>query len=281
MRVLAVANQKGGVGKTTSAVNIASCLAAAEQRTLLIDLDPQGNATSGLGLAKHDLTRSIYDVLVHRTPLKEITVNTALSFLDIAPSNTQLVGAELELVSVFARETRLANAIQSLGEEYQYIVIDCPPSLNLLTINALTSADGVVVPVQCEYYAMEGLTELVKTIQLVHEHLNSRLQIEGIILTMYDQRNNLARQVASEVRSYFGEKVYETVVPRNVKLSESPSHGKSIILYDVHSKGAKSYLELTRELLIGKKEHNFVQDDLSPQKMGGTSEVSAYSATTM
>jgi len=260
MRVLAFANQKGGVGKTTSAVNMASCLAAAERRTLLIDLDPQGNATSGLGIGKHDLTRSVYDVLVHRTPLKEVVLPTQLSFLDLAPSNTQLVGAELELVSVFARENRLANAIEALRNDYDYVVIDCPPSLNLLTINALTAADGVVVPVQCEYYAMEGLSELVKTIQLVQEHLNPRLQIEGIILTMYDTRNNLARQVASEVRNFFGEKVYESVVPRNVKLSESPSHGKSIILYDVHSKGAKSYLEVTAELLVGKKQQNNVHN---------------------
>lgn len=267
MRVLAFANQKGGVGKTTSAVNMASCLAAAERRTLLIDLDPQGNATSGLGVGKHDLTRSIYDVLVHRLPLKEVIVGTQLSYLDLAPSNTQLVGAELELVSAFARENRLANGIEGLRGEYDYVIIDCPPSLNLLTINALTAADGVVVPVQCEYYAMEGLSELVKTIQLVQEHLNSRLQIEGIILTMFDARNNLARQVASEVRSFFGDKVYDSVVPRNVKLSESPSHGKSIILYDVHSKGAKSYLELTAELLVGKKLQNTVQDSF--EEMAG------------
>ncbi|MFO1463027.1 MAG: AAA family ATPase [bacterium] len=269
MRVLAFANQKGGVGKTTSAVNMASCLAAAERRTLLIDLDPQGNATSGLGVGKHDLTRSIYDVLVHRLPLKEVIVGTQLSYLDLAPSNTQLVGAELELVSAFARENRLANGIEGLRGEYDYVIIDCPPSLNLLTINALTAADGVVVPVQCEYYAMEGLSELVKTIQLVQEHLNSRLQIEGIILTMFDARNNLARQVASEVRNFFGEKVYDSVVPRNVKLSESPSHGKSIILYDVHSKGAKSYLELTAELLVGKKLQNTVQDSFE-EMVGAT-----------
>lgn len=261
MRVLAFANQKGGVGKTTSAVNMASCLAAAERRTLLIDLDPQGNATSGLGIGKHDLTRSIYDVLVHRTPLQEVVVSTQLSYLDLAPSNTQLVGAELELVSAFARENRLANGIEGVRGHYDYVIIDCPPSLNLLTINALTASDGVVVPVQCEYYAMEGLSELVKTIQLVQEHLNSRLQVEGIILTMYDNRNNLARQVASEVRGFFGDKVYDAVVPRNVKLSESPSHGKSIILYDVHSKGAKSYLELTVELLVGKKKQNYVQEN--------------------
>jgi chromosome partitioning protein len=259
MQVLAIANQKGGVGKTTSAVNMASCLAAAEQKTLLIDLDPQGNATSGLGISKHDLTRSIYDVLVHRTPLPEVTIPTSLEFLSLAPSNTQLVGAELELVSVFARESRLSQAIAGLEGSYDYVLVDCPPSLNLLTINAFTAADGVVVPVQCEYYAMEGLSELIKTIQLVQEHLNSRLKIEGIVLTMYDQRNNLARQVAGEVRNYFGDKVYETVIPRNVKLSESPSHGKPIILYDVQSKGAKSYLDLTKEVIFGKSAQNNAQ----------------------
>ena len=268
MKVLAFANQKGGVGKTTSAVNMASCLAAAEHRTLLIDLDPQGNATSGLGLAKHELNQSIYDVLVHRIPLKDVLQPTELSYLDIAPSNTQLVGAELELVSAFARENRLANGIEGIRDDYDYVIIDCPPSLNLLTINALTASDGVMVPVQCEYYAMEGLSELVKTIQLVQEHLNPKLSIEGIILTMFDARNNLARQVSGEVRNFFGEKVYESVVPRNVKLSESPSHGKSILMYDVHSKGAKSYLELTSELLMGKKVQNRTQIDESESAEG-------------
>lgn len=274
MKVLAFANQKGGVGKTTSAVNMASCLAAAERRTLLIDLDPQGNATSGLGLAKHELNQSIYDVLVHRIPLKDVLQPTQLSYLDIAPSNTQLVGAELELVSAFARENRLANGIESVRDDYDYVIIDCPPSLNLLTINALTASDGVMVPVQCEYYAMEGLSELVKTIQLVQEHLNPKLSIEGIILTMFDARNNLARQVSGEVRNFFGEKVYATVVPRNVKLSESPSHGKSIILYDVHSKGAKSYLELTSELLIGKTVQNIGQVDAIETTEGESLEAS-------
>lgn len=260
MKVLAFANQKGGVGKTTSAINIAACLAAAERKTLLIDLDPQANATSGLGFSKHDISQSIYDVLVNRASLQQVKLPTKLSFMDLVPANTQLVGAELELVSAFARERRLATAIEALQGSYEYVLIDCPPSLNLLTINALTSAHGVMVPVQCEYYALEGLTDLAKTIELVKQNLNPRLDIEGIVLTMYDKRNNLARQVENEVRSYFQEKVYRTVIPRNVKLSESPSHGKSIILYDVNSKGAKSYLELVTEILLQNRKHNFVQN---------------------
>lgn len=250
MKVLALVNQKGGVGKTTTAVNVASCLAAAEKRTLLIDMDPQGNATSGLGFFKHDLTSSVYDILVNNRSLSSVTLKTDLTYLDLAPSNTQLVGAELELVSAFSRENRLSNAIKALDVPYEYVLIDCPPSLNLLTINALTASQGVVVPVQCEYYAMEGLSELMKTIELVQNHLNPELNLEGILLTMFDGRNNLARQVSGEVRNYFGGKVYETVIPRNVKLSESPSHGRSIIMYDIHSKGAKSYLDMTQELLI-------------------------------
>ena len=250
MKVLALVNQKGGVGKTTTAVNVASCLAAAEKRTLLVDMDPQGNATSGLGFSKHDLTSSVYDVLVNNRALSSVTLKTNLTYLDLAPSNTQLVGVELELVSAFSRENRLSNAIKALDVAYEYVLIDCPPSLNLLTINALTASQGVVVPVQCEYYAMEGLSELMKTIELVQNHLNPELNLEGILLTMFDGRNNLARQVSGEVRNYFGGKVYETVIPRNVKLSESPSHGRSIIMYDIHSKGAKSYLDMTQELLI-------------------------------
>lgn len=262
MKVLALVNQKGGVGKTTTAVNVASCLAAAERRTLLIDLDPQGNATSGLGFTKHDLTSSIYDVLVNSAAIESVILKTDLEFLDLAPSNTQLVGAELELVTAFSRESRLANAIQPLEDCYDYVLIDCPPSLNLLTINALTASKGVVVPVQCEYYAMEGLSELMKTIQLVQNHLNPKLEVEGILLTMFDGRNNLSRQVLGEVRNYFGEKVYRTVIPRNVKLSESPSHGKSIIMYDVQSKGAQSYLDMTRELITGANSEQYSGQNL-------------------
>jgi chromosome partitioning protein len=233
---------------------------------LLIDLDPQGNATSGLGFSKHDLTRSIYDVLIDNLPLTSVTLKTSLPYLDLVPANTQLVGAELELVSAFSREGRLGAALGKLDVDYEYVLIDCPPSLNLLTINALTASDGVLVPVQCEYYAMEGLSELMKTIQLVQNHLNSKLKVEGILLTMFDGRNNLARQVCSEVREYFGDKVYETVIPRNVKLSECPSHGRSIILYDIHSKGSQSYMDLTRELLLkGREEHNNVHKAVSQE----------------
>jgi chromosome partitioning protein len=263
MKVLALVNQKGGVGKTTTAVNVASCLAVAERRTLLIDLDPQGNATSGLGFTKHDLTSSIYDCLVNSAPLDSIILKTDMEYLDLAPSNTQLVGAELELVTAFSRENRLATAIQNLKASYDFILIDCPPSLNLLTINALTAAKGVVVPVQCEYYAMEGLSELMKTIQLVQNHLNPSLEVEGILLTMFDGRNNLARQVLGEVRDYFGEKVYQTVIPRNVKLGESPSHGKSIIMYDIQSKGAQSYLDMTQELMVRDNSIHFSEQKLT------------------
>ncbi len=249
MKVLALVNQKGGVGKTTTAVNVASCLAAAERRTLLIDLDPQGNATSGLGIAKEGLEQSIYDVLVDGVSLASVLVATSLPYLSLAPANTQLVGAELELVSALSRENRLKNALSKLVSPFDYVLIDCPPSLNLLTLNALTAATSVLVPVQCEYYAMEGLSELMKTIQLVQTHLNPQLSLEGIVLTMYDGRNNLARQVSGEVQQFFGDKVYKTLIPRNVKLSESPSHGKSVIMYDVQSRGAQSYLQLTAELM--------------------------------
>lgn len=273
MKVFSLVNQKGGVGKTTTAVNVASCLAAAERKTLLIDLDPQGNATSGLGFSKHDLTRSIYDVLVNNEAIQSVILKTDLEFLDLAPSNTQLVGAELELVSAFSRESRLANAIAKLDPNYEFVLIDCPPSLNLLTINALTASDGVVVPVQCEYYAMEGLSELMKTIQLVQTHLNPKLDVEGILLTMYDGRNNLSRQVSGEVRNFFGEKVYDTIIPRNVKLSESPSHGRSIIMYDVQSKGARSYLDMTQELLTKKNSGPISVQNFSSEGTGESGRV--------
>lgn len=248
--VLAVINQKGGVGKTTSAINIASCLAAAERKTLIIDMDPQANASSGLGISKNAQHLTVYEVLLGKASVQDAILKSDLEYLDILPANTNLVGAEIELVSAFARETRLKAAIENLGDEYEFVLMDCPPSLGLLTVNALTAASGALVPVQCEYFAMEGLSDLMNTVKLIKGHLNQGLDLRGIILTMFDSRNNLARQVASEVRSYFDQKVFKTVIPRNVKLGECPSHGKSIINYDVRSKGAERYLELTEELIL-------------------------------
>lgn len=242
-------NQKGGVGKTTTAVNLAAGLALAGRRTLLVDLDPQGNATTGLGIQKSGLYPTIYHVLLGAEALDKSARETALTELRAVPSHIDLVGAEIELVTMERREHRLADALRRGLETYSHIVIDCPPSLGLLTINALAAADRVLVPLQCEFYALEGLTHLLKTVKLVRERLNPRLEIEGIVLTMFDGRTSLALQIRDEVHRYFPGDIFETVIPRNVRLTEAPSHGKPVMLHDLRSSGAVAYLELTREVL--------------------------------
>ncbi len=248
-KTIVIANQKGGVGKTTTTINLAASLALAEKDILVIDTDPQGNLTSGLGINRDELQKSLYDIYTGKFPIEEVIIGTSVPHLHIVPSNIDLLGVEVELVQREGREKILLNAIARIKDSYRYIFIDCPPSLGLLTLNGLVAADSVIVPVQCEYYSLEGLGLLSRTLKLVRGSFNPTLDIEGILLTMFDARNTLSHQVAEEVRKFFREKVYHTLIPRNVSLGEAPSHGKPAILYDARSKGAQSYLSLAKEML--------------------------------
>lgn len=248
-RIICIANQKGGVGKTTTAVNLAACLAATERQTLLVDIDPQGNATSGVGIDKASLKLTVYDALINEADPCGLIVDTGHPFLHIIPANSDLAGAELELATEIGREHKLKYILASLAEKYRYIIIDCPPSLSLLTINAMTAADSVLIPLQCEFYAMEGFSQILHTIKLIQKMVNPQLSVEGILLTMYDARGNLSKDVAEEIRTHFPDQVFEAVIPRNIRLAEAPSHGKPVIYYDITSRGASSYLQLAREII--------------------------------
>lgn len=269
-RIIAIANQKGGVGKTTTAINLGACLAVAERSTLVIDIDPQGNATSGLGIEKDEVARSVYDILVERLPAREAILDSVhFPYLDVLPATRDLVGVEVELVDRPGRETVLRDALAEVRDRYDFILIDAPPSLGLLTLNTLAAADSVLIPIQCEFYALEGLSQLLNTVRIVQRNLNSRLQIEGVLLTMFDGRLNLSRQVAEEAKEYFGAKVFRTAIPRNVRLAEAPSFGEPIVMYDIVSIGAKSYLALAEEVIARDGEADRGQMERLPLAAGG------------